>query len=226
MSADFTDIKAIFFDTSDTLYKNKALEEAYPARLVRMIAESKGLRIEQAEQLLIGTTEKLKSTEKHVTKIRAAKELGFSPEQVYELAFDKVVPSEFLVKDEALGAVITELAQHYNLGIISNLKKAHVIKVIDALGLSVDSFKYLITLDIVQEIKPAAEPFLKAIELAGCEAAECLYVGDSPTKDILPAKEVGMKTVLVADNPSSEDTLNADASISDVKDITHLAFRL
>jgi HAD superfamily hydrolase (TIGR01549 family) len=222
MSADFASIKAIFFDTSDTLYKNEELEKAYPARLVDMIAEAKSLDIDQAKQLLNDTTEKLKATGKHVTKIRAAKELGFSPEQVYELAFDKVVPSDFLTRDEALDAVIAGLAQRYSLGIISNLKRSHVTKVIDALGLTADSFKYLITLDIVQEIKPAAEPFLKAIELAGCDANECMYIGDSPTKDMHPAKEVGMKTVLIADNPTDEEMLHADAVISDVKDILDL----
>jgi len=222
MIADFTNLKAIFFDTSDTLYKNEELEKAYPTRLVEMIAEAKGLSIDEAKQLLNDTTEKLKATEKHVTKIRAAKELGFTPEQVYELAFDKVVPSEFLAKDEALDAVITGLAQSYSLGIISNLKRSQVTQVIDALGLTADSFKYLVTLDIVQDIKPAAEPFLKAIELAGCSANECLYIGDSPTKDMRPAKEVGMKTVLIADNPSDEDTLDADGTINNVKDIQSL----
>ncbi len=222
MNADFSNIKAIFFDASDTLYKNEELEKAYPARLVDMISEAKSLTTEQAKQLLNDTTEKLKATEKHVTKIRAAKELGFSPEQVYEKAFDKVVPSDFLVKDEALEVVISRLAQRYSLGIISNLKKSHVIKVVDALGLCADNFHYLVTLDIVTEIKPAAEPFLKAIELANCTAAECLYIGDSPTKDMGPAKEVGMKTILIADNPSDEDMKHADATISNVKDIVDL----
>ena len=221
MSADFSNIKAIFFDTSDTLYKNEELEAAYPKKLVGLIADSRGISKDEAKQLLSETTEKLKSTEKHVTKVRAAAELGFSRPEVHE-AFCQVRPSDYLVKDEALDVVMSKLAQRYKLGIISNLRKSHMLEVFDALGLSSRWFPFFVTEDIVQEIKPAAEPFLKAIELAQCAANECLYIGDSPTKDMQPAKEVGMKTVLIADNPTDEDLLNADTSITSVKDIQNL----
>lgn len=49
--------------------------------------------------------------------------------------------------------------------------------------------------------------------------------GSSPapaTKDMLPAKEAGMKTVLIANDPSSDDMQNADAVVSDVKTISDL----
>ena len=76
--------------------------------------------------------------------------------------------------------------------------------------------------DTVKEIKPDPEPFLKAIELSECAPEECVYVGDSPTKDMRPAKEVGMMTVLVKKNPSEKDMMHADAVISSVKDIITL----
>jgi HAD superfamily hydrolase (TIGR01549 family) len=222
MDTNFSEIQAIFFDTSDTLYRNAELEKAYPARLVDMIAEGKGLSTEEAKQLLNDTTEKLKTTEKHVTKIRAAEKLGFTRDDVWNKAFGRIIPADYLATDEALSAVMATLAQRYSLGIISNLKQSHVIGVIKALGLSPDSFRYFVTLDIVQEIKPAAEPFLKAIELAGCNADECLYIGDSPSKDMRPAKEVGMKTILVSESPSPEDMEHAYTSIEDVKEIVNL----
>lgn len=63
---------------------------------------------------------------------------------------------------------------------------------------------------------------MKAVELAGCLAHECLYMGDSPTKDMLPAKEAGMMTVLISKKPSADDLANADGYISNVKDLATL----
>jgi HAD superfamily hydrolase (TIGR01549 family) len=222
MNTSFAGIQAIFFDTSDTLYKNDELEAAYPKKLVELIATTRGITQDEAKKLLSETTEKLKATEKHVTKVRAAAEFGISRAEVHEKAFCKVKPSDFLTKDEALDAAVSKLAQHYKLGIISNLKKSHMLEVFDALGLSPKWFPYFVTEDVVQEIKPAQEPFLKAIEMAKCAPNECLYVGDSPTKDMQPAKEAGMKTILIADNPRTEDMQYADAVISNVKELAGL----
>jgi HAD superfamily hydrolase (TIGR01549 family) len=219
MSKDFANIRAIFFDTSDTLYKSAEMEAAYPQKLVELIATTRNIPADKAKRLLNEATEKLKATEKHVTKVRAAAEFGFSRAEVHEKAFCMVRPKDYLSEDTELEAVISMLTQHYKLGIISNLKRSHMLEIFEALGLSPDTFPLMVTEDIVTSIKPDPEPFLKAIGLAKCTPKECLYVGDSPTKDMQPAKEVGMKTVLIADNPSEEDMKYADVSISNVKDI-------
>jgi HAD superfamily hydrolase (TIGR01549 family) len=222
MKQDFTGIITIYFDTSDTLYTNENLEKAYPKKLTEMVAAKKGLSLDEAKELLEETAKKLEATENHVTKIRTAAELGFTPDEVYADAFDKVVPAEYLTKDALLGEFISGLSQNYKLGIISNLKRTHVVKVLEALGLEPDEFTYYVTLDVVREIKPAAEPFLKAIELAGHSADTCLYIGDSPTKDIRPAKEAGMKTVLISKDSTQNDIKFADAVVGDVRDLAGL----
>lgn len=222
MSLDPSRIKTIYFDTSDTLYKNDELEAAYPKKLIELIAETKAISTDEAKRQLKRTTEVLKLTEKHVTKVRAAAEFGLSRQEVHDRAFCQVNPKDFLSEDKALDGVLAKLAQHYKLGIISNLRRSHMLEVLAALGISDGSFELMITEDAVNEIKPAAEPFLKAIELAECSADECLYIGDSPTKDMLPAKGVGMQTVLIAEQPSQEELRSADATIKDVKDILTL----
>lgn len=224
MSKVLVGVKAIFFDTSDTLYKSEALEVAYPQKLVELIATTRHIPISVAKQLLEETTDKLKATEKHVTKVRAAAELGFSREEVHQKAFCLVRPQDYLQPDPALETIIKKLASRYKLGIISNLKRSHMLEVFAALGLSSEWFPLLVTEDIVQEIKPDPEPFLKAIELAQCPADECLYVGDSPTKDMQPAKEAGMKTILVGENLSDDEARDADAVIDNVKSIVKLLY--
>jgi HAD superfamily hydrolase (TIGR01549 family) len=222
MVNDFSGIRAVFFDTSDTLYANAAMEAAYPQKLAELIAETHNVSTHEAENLLKESAEKLMAREKHVTKVRAAAELGLSRKEVHARAFCLVRPTDYLVEDAQLRVAMSKLAAHYKLGIISNLKRSHMIEVLIALGLPEKWFPLMVTEDIVTNIKPAPEPFLKAIALAECPPGECLYVGDSPTKDMWPAKEVGMKTVLVSENPSGEDMKYADASIGNVKEVVDL----
>lgn len=217
----YNKIKAIFFDVGDTLYSNEELEKAYPKKLYELISTTKNLPLEKAKELLNSTTEKLKATEKHVTKVRAMAELGYPRAQVHE-AFCKIDPFQFLEKDPELVRVISLLASKYQLGLISNFRKSHLIQIINALGLTENQFPTMVTEDIVKEIKPAHEPFKKAIELAGGLPSEVLYVGDSPSKDMMPAKEVGMMTILVKENPTPGDLQNADGHVSKVADLIKL----
>jgi HAD superfamily hydrolase (TIGR01549 family) len=217
----FSDIKTIFFDIGDTLYSNEDLEKEYPRKLYDLLCSTKNISRDEAKALLKETTEKLKQTEKHVTKVRAMTELGYSRAQCHE-AFCTVDPYQFLSKDAQLDETIVKLSKKYKLGILSNFKISHVKQILGALGLKDTYFSFWVTEDIVTEIKPALEPFQKAAELSGFTANECLYVGDSPSKDMRPAKEVGMTTVLVKVNPSDDDLANADAYITSVTELPSL----
>jgi putative hydrolase of the HAD superfamily len=214
-------IKTIFFDTSDTLYSNAELEAAYPQKLVELLASTRQISQDEAKALLKETAKKLEGLVKHVTKVRTMAELGFSRAQVHE-ALCKVNPHEFLRVDKELDAIMARLSKKYKLGIISNLKRSHMLEVLSALGLSVEWFPILVTEDIVTEIKPDHEPFLKAIELSGFAANECLYIGDSPTKDMQPAKEVGMVTMLIGNSIPDEQASYIDVVIPNVKRIVGL----
>lgn len=214
----FQNIKAIFFDVGDTLYTNEDLEKEYPRQLYKLLSETKGISEDQAKKLFKETAEKLKQTEKHVTKVRTMAELGYTREQTHG-AFCKVDPHQFLTKNSELDAAISQLAQKFKLGLISNFKRYHLVQILEALGLHEELFPLMVTEDVVQEIKPALEPFKKAVELAQTAADEVLYVGDSPGKDMRPAKEVGLKTILLRANPLPEDMTNADASIASVHEL-------
>jgi len=213
--------KALFFDVGDTLYVNEDMEKAYPRQLVELIARTRTIEIADAKQLLSDTTEALNASEKHVTKVRAMKELGFTRAEVHE-AFCKVDPKQFLSPDPALAELLRHLSTTYRLGVISNFKRAHLAQILQALGLEEAWFPLMVTEDIVQEIKPDPEPFLKAIELAAVPAGECVYVGDSPSKDMRPAKEVGMLTILVKKDPVEDDLKYADACISVISELKTL----
>ena len=217
----FASVKAVFFDASDTLYTDKGMEDAYPYQSAALLARTRDIPHEEAERLIKEAMVSLQGTVGHISRANMMAKFGFSRDQVHE-EYSKINPRKFLTEDKELETVMASLTKKYTLGIISNNYKAHLIEIIDALGVSQRWFKHLITADTVKEIKPDPEPFLKAIELSECAPEECVYVGDSPTKDMRPAKEAGMMTVLVKKNPSEKDMMHADAVISSVKDIITL----
>ena len=55
----------------------------------------------------------------------------------------------------------------------------------------------IVAAEMVNACKPHREIFEKALELAGATPAETILIGDSVASDILPAKEFGIRPVLI-----------------------------
>ena len=222
----FESITTVFFDVGDTLYVCPPMEQEYPRRLAQLLASSRGIGIEDAESELKATVKVLKEKAKDTTKVRAMGELGFTRSQVHE-AFCQVNPSEYLSWDRRTVSVIQALAPTYKLGVISNFKRIHLDHILAVLGLSSSMFNCgIVSEDIVREIKPAPEPFLKAVEFSGDRPDQCLFVGNDPSKDMRPAKKIGMATVLVKESPTNDDLRHADASIANLSELPLLLPRI
>ena len=56
-------------------------------------------------------------------------------------------------------------------------------------------FSCMVTYDLVQVKKPAHEPFILALDMLKSNAEDVLLIGDSPRRDIEPAKTLGIRTV-------------------------------
>ena len=65
-------------------------------------------------------------------------------------------------------------------------------------------------------IKPSPKPFLAALHLLSARPQEALFVGDSPERDIRPARALGMGTAWVA-NAGTE--VAADIRIATIADL-------
>lgn len=87
--------------------------------------------------------------------------------------------------------VLEELRGRYLLGIITNGLDSVQRGKLAKLGLE-DYFRFVITAQAAGCEKPAAEIFLRALEAAGCQPEEALYVGDSFEVDVVGAQGVGM----------------------------------
>jgi putative hydrolase of the HAD superfamily len=67
-----------------------------------------------------------------------------------------------------------------------------------------DYFETLVTPRTTGSMKPSKQFFEEVLEQLDIEAGETLVVGDSWERDLEPAKELGMKTVLLADEEEGD----------------------
>jgi FMN phosphatase YigB (HAD superfamily) len=71
--------------------------------------------------------------------------------------------------------------------------------------------------------KPSPDPFLLALELAGCEAGQAVHVGDTLEEDVAGAQGVGIRPLLLDRDSSTPDSeLPEDVTvISSLDEIEH-----
>jgi HAD superfamily hydrolase (TIGR01549 family) len=210
-----SEVKVIFFDVGNTLYKNEEMEEGYPRQLHNLLAMDRKISLPEAKELLKNTEKQLKEKLTHVTKVSTMEALGYTRRQVHD-AFCKVNPNDYLSKNPELSAFLVKLSERFRLGLITNFRKSHVKNILDVLGINMSVFEIIVSEDNIREIKPHKEPFLKAVQLAGVAPEECVYVADCLTKDIIPAKSIGMKTIIVSEAEIADST---DVAISDVLEL-------
>jgi len=80
------------------------------------------------------------------------------------------------------------------MAVITDAHSRDAMRRLEKTGLSVH-FTAVIAFDMVRVKKPAAAPFLFALEIMRSDPEETILIGDSPVRDICPAHDLGMRTV-------------------------------
>jgi len=118
------------------------------------------------------------------TALRIMQKLGGVSSKLNFVLFDDVLPTFKLLKQRGLV-----------LGLISNIER-DIMPSCQELGLA----SYLDLVVTSQEIgwnKPHPPIFLAALERAGLKASQAVYVGDQHNVDVVGARGVGMKAILL-----------------------------
>ncbi|MGV8141782.1 MAG: HAD-IA family hydrolase [Candidatus Woesearchaeota archaeon] len=102
------------------------------------------------------------------------------------------------------------------LALLSDAPKLNVYTRLVEVGMD-DIFDIIITADDVGAIKPSPLGFKKIMKTFDVEASECLMVGDSPARDVIGAKNVGMKICLA--KYSCYEDVQADYSINSIQEL-------
>lgn len=106
-------------------------------------------------------------------------------------------------------------------GIVTNKPAYLTSPLVSKLGLN-DRAASVVSGDTLAERKPDPAPLLHACELANCDAAESVYIGDAP-RDIEAGKRAGMQTLIAKFGYIGKDeqpeTWGANAMVDSAKDI-------
>ena len=123
----------------------------------------------------------------------------------------------------AAAEVLEKLGGRYKLGVIANqsLGTADRLKKYGLL----EYFSLVVASAEEGIAKPDRRIFDIALERSGCKPENAVMIGDRVDNDILPAKAVGMKTVLVGQGLSSlseEKYQDRDAYVSSIEELPDL----
>ena len=119
--------------------------------------------------------------------------------------------------------ILKELNQRYRMVLVSNFY-GNIQAILKDFHL--DFFEEIIESAVVGVRKPDPAIYRLGVEAAGCPAEECVVIGDSFDKDIVPANTVGCKTVWLKGEgwtaDKEEDPTLADAVIFRLDELREL----
>lgn len=108
--------------------------------------------------------------------------------------------------------VMQTLAELQNGGmemaIVTSRHKESTLRALDICGLT-DHFEVIVTPQDVTSPKPHPEPVLQALQRLGVDAAEAIFIGDSP-HDIVSGREAGTQTAAALWGPFDRAVLEAE----------------
>jgi HAD superfamily hydrolase (TIGR01509 family) len=109
------------------------------------------------------------------------------------------------------------------LSIVSNIDDDYLHPMVARVGLD-SVLHHFTSSEEAQSCKPDAGFFHLALEKAKCQAADVLFVGDSPTHDVAGASALGMKTALIVEPEAEPPGQLGDAPAADheIRSLTEL----
>lgn len=188
----FFDVKVLIWDFDGTLYKSmpelwKEIREAE----YRTIMDHTGWARERAVEEFTKAHKVIPSATTTVAALS-----GITTPQAALYGERYIDRKKYLRRDEKLIALFKKLRHLVHYMLVNGVKKSTLENLI-ILGLSPDQFADIITSEMVGENKPSEKGFRHILEKTGLPAYQHLMIGDREAVDLVPAKNLGMKTCLV-----------------------------
>jgi putative hydrolase of the HAD superfamily len=207
-------LRYLVFDLDETLYPRRSgIMEEIGVRMTQYIVERFGLSREEAEALRrryraqYGTTLAGLRTDRHIDPQDFLAYVHNLPIEDY------LIPNGEL--DAALGCIpLTKV-------VFTNASREHAQRVLDVLGIARHFSRIFDITDMEYACKPNPQAYSRLLALLQAQPEECILVEDS-TRNLAPAKALGMRTVLV----DGEGDANVDFVIQHVAQIGDVVHRL
>lgn len=191
--------KILIFDIDGTLANfDKLLEYRYE-KFIREISIKGNLSLDNARELFFNTKFELKKFDKYST-IDAMKHLGFSEQEFYDMMNDVSVENRIFAFD-GVKEVLKELSLKYRMVVLTNTPYIATIETLKYLEVF-EYFDGIYSIDKNSFVKPSVNIYEKILLDFNCK--DGYSIGNSVEKDLVPAKEVGLKTILINNSYDSD----------------------
>ena len=205
---------AVLFDVDETLYDRT---KAQPLILRHIMAQLPELFAGQAEEKVVAAYERSDQlTAEHVLtsgSIRATRnrrtrifleEFGLDSDAAVEAVTEQYVAAYRCVNTPIDGAVkvVEACVRHLRVAVISNAFSDVQYHKLESIGLSRQTFEFVLLSEDIGIRKPDPAIFLKGCQLLEIEPGQALYVGDSFRNDVIGAAAAGMDSCWF--NPEAE----------------------
>jgi putative hydrolase of the HAD superfamily len=203
-------IRVILFDLDDTLYPRSAGIMLEIRRLIMDFIQTQfGLSLEEADAL---RDEYLHA---YGTTMRGLQvNHGIDPDQ-YLHHVHAIALHEYLQPNPELDDVLDTLSQE--MIVFTNASREHAERVLDVLGIRQHFSRIVDIRDMAFESKPQPSAYRRICQLLQIAPEECVLVEDN-VRNLCPAKEIGMSTVLVGDGSQAHHRC-VDHAIDRVEEI-------
>lgn len=223
-------IKAVLFDLDNTLIDFMKMKKACSEAAVRAMIEA-GLKIDEQQ----GTKELFDMYNKYgmenqsifdrfIREIHGKLDYRMLAKAI--IAYRKVKAGHLTPYPNAVKTLIKLKERGLKLGIVSDAPVKQAWLRLAELNLC-DFFDVVVARKPRAKAKPHAMPFKRALNQLKLKPTEILFVGDDPSKDILGAKKLGMKTVLAKyGQVIYYSKAKADFEIDDISNLVRIVDRL
>jgi len=189
---------ALLFDMDCTLYTHDEYAKTQIDLPVKRLAEKKGKTFEQMNDEV--TQYRKNWAQNHngqaVSLSNTFLAFGVSIEENISWRDELLRPEDYLKPDNQLRCVLQVLASRFSLAVVTNNTVSITVRTLSVLGID-DIIKNIVGLDTVKASKPDKIHFLKAADLCGTSAEQCISIGDRYDIDIALPLEMGMGGILV-----------------------------
>ncbi len=206
------EVKAVFFDLGGTLYDYRQFERLNRESIQRLVAHAgidaewdviaaayrDGMRkvfreyLPQPYYLHRDLFQDAASAALQRLGV-AATEIDFDDFFAHQRELRK---ENFQLRDGVIETLSRLRDRKLGLGIVSNIDQDQLEEFLTLGGLE-RRFDWCLSSEVARSCKPDKRIFEQALERAGCNANEVLFVGDSLPQDIAGANQAGLRSVLL-----------------------------
>lgn len=211
--------KLLIFDVDGVLEKEERMVKARHSAYIKAIMNRFKVSKKEAEKRYSEAKNKLPPKKKYTSAYKFMK-CGFTRKEYFRL-LDKVDPEGIVSGHKNCIPMLKKLEKKNKIITYSNasrkatnktLKVLKIDKLIDK-AYSVEDFK---------ESKPSTKNLKKMMKDMGFKAKDTIFIGNSLKKDILPAKQLGIKTILFDPYGEYKNPKEADFVIKDLIEVVRL----